>query len=63
MTSCLVRIIEKEVRQKHEKEKAKQMEYADTRKKATEKTVKPKDKVLIQQKRTNSKDTLGPCSI
>ena len=52
--------LDKEVREKHDKEKEKQKSYADTRRKATEKEVKPGDKVLVQQKKSTLKTPWEP---
>ena len=52
--------LDKEVREKHDKGKEKQKSYADTRRKATEKEVKPGDKVLVQQKKSTLKTPWDP---
>ena len=47
--------MDKEVRERHQKEKMKQKTYTVEKRKAKTKVVKPRDKIMIQQKKSTTK--------
>ena len=52
--------LDKEVREKHEKERQKQKAYADVKRKAKIKEVKPGDQVMVQQRKSTVKTPWDP---
>ena len=52
--------LDREVRERHKKEKEKQKIYADHKRKASTKAVKPGDQVMIQQKKSTIKTPWDP---
>ena len=52
--------MDKEVREKHRKEKEKQKAYADEKRRAQIKAVKPGDQVMVQQRKTTTKTPWDP---
>ena len=47
-------------RERHDREKLKQMEQADRRRNAKEKNIKPGDEIMIQRKKTSLKTPWDP---
>ena len=52
--------LDKEVREKHERERQKQKSYADEKRKAKIKEIKPGDQVMVQQRKTTVKTPWDP---
>ena len=52
--------LDREVREKHQKEKLKQKTYADKKRKAHIKVVRPGDQVMVQQKKSTVKTPWDP---
>ena len=52
--------MDKEIREKHDREKEKQKSYADKKRRSEEKEVKEGDKVLIKRKKTTTKSPWDP---
>ena len=52
--------IDKEIREKHDREKEKQKSYADKKRRSEEKEVREGDKVLIKRKKTTIKSPWDP---
>ena len=55
--------MDREVRERHQKEKVKQKTYADEKRKARTKDVKPGDQIMIQQRKSTIKKPLGSKTI
>ena len=52
--------MDREVRKRHQEEKVKQKTYADEKRKAKVKVVKPGDQIMIQQKKSTIKTPWDP---